>query len=64
MTTAVHTFSPEEETASAERWSRWRGQNVVTSHTEARRARIAFTVLFAVLGSWLGLQLLTPSLFL
>jgi hypothetical protein len=59
--TAVQTVSPEED-ASAERWRQWQLRNVVTSRKDAKRARIAFTVLFAGLGAWLGLQLLPPSL--
>lgn len=57
----VLTVSPEERT-SAERWRQWQQGNAVTSVSDARRARIAFTVLFAGLGAWLGLQLLAPSL--
>jgi hypothetical protein len=59
--TAVQTVSPEED-ASAERWRQWQLRNVVTSRKDARRARIAFPVLFAGLGAWLGLQLQAPSL--
>lgn len=58
---AVQTVSPEEA-AAAERWRQWQVRNAVTSRKDARRARIAFTVLFAGLGAWLGLQLLAPSL--
>jgi hypothetical protein len=58
---AVQTVSPGED-ASAERWRQWQLRNAVTSHRDAKRARIAFTVLFAGLGAWLGLQLLAPSL--
>jgi hypothetical protein len=43
---AVQTVSPEDE-ASAERWRQWQLRNVVTSRKDAKRARIAFTVLFA-----------------
>ena len=59
--TAVQTVSPEED-ASAERWRQWQLRNVVTSRKDAKRARIAFTVVFAGLGAWLGLQLLAPPL--
>ena len=52
---------PSEDAASAERWREWQGQNAVTSRADARRARIAFTLLFVATGAWLGLQLLTPS---
>jgi hypothetical protein len=58
---AVQTISPEED-ASAERWRKWQLRNAVTSRKDAIRARIAFIVLFAGLGAWLGLQLLAPSL--
>jgi hypothetical protein len=58
---AVQTVSLEED-ASAERWRQWQLRNAVTSRKDAKRARIAFTVLFAGVGVWLGLQLLGPSL--
>ena len=58
----VHTVSPEEEDASAERWRQWQVRNAVSSRKSAKQARIAFTVVFAGLGVWLGLQLLAPSL--
>jgi hypothetical protein len=51
-----------DEEASAERWRQWQLRNAVTSRKDARRARIAFTVIFAALGAWLGLQMLAPSL--
>lgn len=51
-----------EEDAYAERWRTWQLRNAATSRKDGRRARIAFTVLFAGLGAWLGLQLLAPSL--
>jgi len=60
---AVQTVSPEED-ASAERWRQWQLRNAVTSRKDARRAHIGFTVIFAALGAWLGLQLLVPSLWL
>lgn len=60
---AVQTVSPEED-ASAERWRQWQLRNAVSSRKGARHARIAFTVLFAGLGAWFGLQLLAPSLWL
>ena len=53
--------SPEEDVFT-ERWRQWRLRNDVTSRIDARRTRIAFTVIFVALGSWLGLQLLAPSL--
>jgi hypothetical protein len=59
---AVQALSPEEEDASAERWRQWQVQNAVSSRKGAKQAGIAFTVLFAGLGAWLGLQLLNPSL--
>jgi hypothetical protein len=58
---AVQAVSPEED-ASAERWRQWQVRNAVSSRKSARQARIAFTVLFAGLGAWLGLVLLNPSL--
>ena len=58
---AVPTVSPEED-AAAERWRQWQLRHAVASRKDAKRARIAFTVLFAGLGAWLGLQLLAPSL--
>jgi hypothetical protein len=57
----VHTVSLEEENASAERWRQWQVRNAVSSRNSAKQARIAFAVLFAGLGVWLGLQLLAPS---
>lgn len=61
MMSVVHTLSPEEEHASAERWRHWQVRNAVLSRLDATRARIAFSVLFAGLALWLGLQLLAPS---
>ena len=58
---AVHAVSLEED-ASAERWRQWQLRNAVSSRRSAKQARIAFTVLFAGLGAWLGLLLLNPSL--
>ena len=58
---AVQAVSPEED-VFAERWRQWHLRNAVTSRIDARRAVIAFTVIFATLGAWLGLQLLAPSL--
>ena len=59
---AVQAVSPEDD-ASADRWRQWQVRNTVTSRRDAKRARIAFTVIFAGLGAWLGLQLLlAPSL--
>jgi hypothetical protein len=57
----VQAVSPEN-VASAERWRQWQLRNVVTSRKHATRARIAFTVIFAVMGAWLGRLLLAPSL--
>jgi hypothetical protein len=59
---AVQAISPEEEVASAERWRRWQVRNALSNRKCAKQARIAFTVLFAGLGAWLGSQLLIPSL--
>jgi hypothetical protein len=58
--TAVQTVSPEED-ASAERWRQWQVRNALSSRKSAKQARIAFTVFFAGLGVWLGLQLMAPS---
>ena len=52
---------PPDDDASAERWRAWQARNAATSRADARRARIAFTLLFVATGAWLGLQLLTPS---
>lgn len=58
--TVVQPGSPEE-VAAAERWRQWQVRNAVASRADARRARIAFTVIFAGMGAWFGLQLLNPS---
>lgn len=58
---AVQTALPQED-ASAERWRKWQLRNAVTGRKDAKRARIAFTVLLIGLSAWLGLQLLAPSL--
>ena len=58
---AVQTHSPDED-ASDERWRQWQPRNAQTSRKNTRWARIAFIVIFAALGVWLGLQLLAPSL--
>ena len=50
-----------EDAASARRWREWQVRNAVTSRADARRARIAFTLLFVATGAWLGLQLLGRS---
>jgi hypothetical protein len=57
---AVPAVSSEDE-AVRERWRQWQFRNAASSRKSARQARIAFTVLFAGLGVWLGLQLLAPS---
>ena len=54
---AVQAVSKEEH-ASAERWCQWQLRYAASSRKSARQARIAFTVLFAGLGVWLGLVLL------
>jgi hypothetical protein len=56
----VQSASPEE-VAAAERWHQWQLRYAAVSRTGARRARIAFAVIFAGPGAWLGLQLLNPS---
>lgn len=48
--------------ASAERWRQWQQRNAVTSRKDATRARVAFAVIFAVLGAWIGRLLLASSL--
>ena len=58
----VQTTSPEEDKASAERWRKWQLRYAVTSRRDAKRARIAFMLLLAGLGAWLGVQLLAPPL--
>jgi hypothetical protein len=58
---AVDTVTPDED-ACAERWRQWELRNAATSRKDARRARFAFTAIFVVLGVWLGLKLLVPSL--
>ena len=59
---AVEVVSPAEDDAAAERWHQWQLRNAVTSRKDTRRAQIAFTIVFAVLGAWLALQLtLLPS---
>ena len=57
----VQTVALEEEDASAERWRQWQVRDAVSSRKNAKQARIAFTVVFAGLGVWLGLQLLASS---
>jgi hypothetical protein len=59
---AVQVVSSDEVDASAERWRQWQVRNAVTRRKSTRQAHIGFTVLFVVLGVWLGLQLLVPSL--
>lgn len=44
--------------AAAERWRQWRLRGDTASIAEAKKARIAFTMLFAALGVWFVLQLL------
>jgi hypothetical protein len=56
----VQAASPAEP--SDERWRQWQVGNAVSSRKSGKQARIAFTVLFAGLGVWLGLQLLAPTL--
>ena len=52
----------QDEVAAAERWHQWQVRNAVASRIGARRARIAFAIMFAGLGVWLGVQLLNPTL--
>jgi hypothetical protein len=58
---SIQAVSPEN-VASAQRWGQWQQRNAVTSRKDATRARIAFTVIFAVLGAWIGRLLLASSL--
>jgi hypothetical protein len=57
---AVPNASPED-LANAERFRDWQRRNEVTSLRDARRARIAFTVVVLVVGAWFAIQLLAPS---
>ena len=57
----VQAVSPEN-VASAERWRQWQLGNAVTSRKDAKRAGFAFTIIFVVLGAWIGRLLLAPSL--
>ena len=57
----VQTVSPEN-VASAERWRQWQLRNAVTNRKDAKRARMAFTVIFTVVGVWLGRVLLAGAL--
>ena len=57
----VQPVSPDE-VAAAERWHQWLVRNAVASRIGARRARMAFAIIFAGLGVWLGVRLLTPPL--
>lgn len=55
-------LSPAEGDASAARWRQWQLRNALTSRQDGKRARIAFTIIFAVLAGWFALQLGAPSL--
>jgi hypothetical protein len=55
------TIVPTED-AHAERWRRWQLANADGSCNAAKRARIVFAVILAVLAGWLGLQLLSSPL--
>jgi hypothetical protein len=57
----VQSVSPEE-VAAAKRWHQWQVRNAVASRTGARRARIAFAIILAGIGAWLGRELLNPSI--
>jgi hypothetical protein len=57
----VQAISAEDE-ASNDRWHQWQLRYATSSRRDANRMRIAFTLLLAGLGAWLGLQLLAPSL--
>ena len=43
--------------AHAKRWREWQLENEYGQREGSRRARVVFTVIFIVLGIWLGLQL-------
>ena len=58
---AVDTVAPEAD-ASAGRWREWQQRNAAGSRTAARRARITFTLIFAGLGAWVGVQLINSPL--
>lgn len=61
MSIDLQVVSPEN-VASTARWGQWQQRNAVTSRKDAMRARIAFAVIFAVLGAWIGRLLLASSL--
>ena len=50
-----------EDLAAGERWRQWQVRGDVASRAGARRAGIAFSLLFAGLAAWLGLILLNPA---
>jgi len=50
------------EDGSVERWRQWQQRNAAVSRQDATRARVVFTVVLTVLGSWLGWQLLSSQL--
>ena len=47
---------------AAERWREWQRRYAESSRKSAKRARIVFTILFMVVGAWLGLELLSLPL--
>jgi hypothetical protein len=58
---SIMTIAPSED-ASAERWRQWQLRNEASSRKSAMRARVVFTVTFAALAAWLGVQLLLSPL--
>ena len=57
---AVQAVSPDED--AADRWRQWQLRNAEAHRSEARRMRLVFMGLFAVLGMWLAFELLAASL--
>jgi hypothetical protein len=47
---------------SAERWRQWQQRYAESSRKSSRQARIVFTILFTLVGGWLGLELLSSRL--
>jgi len=56
------TTIPPSQDSSAERWRQWQLRNAESSRQSATRARIVFTVIFAALSGWLGVELLSSPL--
>jgi hypothetical protein len=47
---------------AAERWREWQRRYAESSRQSAKRARIVLTILFAVVGAWLAVALLSSPL--